>query len=167
MRRILTFLCTVTLLLSLCACGRDRAELKEPVEFYFCNKEIVYHSPTGVVCSEAREGAGYTGELAALLRDYLKGPVSSDLYSMIPNGTSLLSCEEKQNSVILEFSPQFAQLSGIKLSIACSCIVMTVHAYTGMETVHFRVEGSLLDNKSEMIVHLSDIVFMDTSVKKG
>lgn len=168
MKRIITLVITAALLLSLAACKKDKVDLQEPVMFYYCNEEISYNSSNGVIREEMREGAGHHGDIQLLLNDYLCGPVSSDLYSLVPEETRLLSCDIVGNKVTLEFNASFAELSGIQLSTACSCIVMTLNAYAGIDTVHFRAANSQLENQNELILRISDLVFMDSvSEKEG
>ena len=166
MKRLMSILLAVVILISLSACNRTDDSLQEPVKFYYCNEEISYNSVSGVICEELREGAAYHGELEKLLKDYLSGPVSSDLYSLLPSGTELISCSVSGSKTALTFSAEFADLSGVQLSTACSCIVLTLHAYAGIETVQFRVRDGQLENQDSLIIHISDIVLMDNAAQK-
>jgi len=107
-----------------------------------------------------REGADFYS-LEDLLIAYLRGPLSSELQSMIPNGTSLLSCVVEDNIAHINFSAQFASLSGIKLTTVCSAFLLTVNGYAGIHTVSIQAENAKLDDKEAFVLSVDDIVLMD------
>lgn len=164
MKRITIFLCCVLLLMNLCSCSGKDEEFKEPVNFYYCNKEISYNSPTGVIQPEVREGVGYYGNLSAFLRAYLRGPISYELRSFIPSDVYLVSCEVSENMATVVLSAQFAKLSGVDLSAACSALLLTIHDYTGSDTLQVSAKDTQLDAKDVFVISMDEIVLMDTSV---
>lgn len=162
MKKIVCILFCALILLSLCACGKQQAELKEPTNFYYINKDISYNSPTGVISAEVREGITFHGNFASFLRAYLQGPESSDLQTYIPAETKLISCAIKGDEVVLTFNEEFSKLSGVKLSAASSALLMSIHDYAGINTLTIRVEHGRLDDKDELRLTLDDIVLMDS-----
>lgn len=165
-KRILTWLCLLAFLF-LCACGKKDAELQVPVNFYYCNEEISYNSSFGVIRPEAREAEDFYEDASKLFSVYLDGPVSAELVSPLPAGTGLVSLEFKEDTAHLTLTQEFATLSGVKLSTACSCIVMTLSEYAGISQVHFYVKDGLIDNRESLVVNNSDIVLMDHVEQKG
>lgn len=163
MKRFVLFLCYALLLTSLCACSSKDEEFDEPVNFYYRSKEISYNSPTGVIQPEVREGAGYYGNLTAFLRAYLFGPVSDELQSFIPTDAYMVSCQIDNGVATVVMSAQFANLSGVDLSAACSALLMTIHDYTGADTLQVSAKDSLLDGKDTFVITMDSIVLMDTS----
>lgn len=164
MKRLCLLLSCFLILQMLCACGGSNQEVREPVRFYYCNKEISYNSPSGIIKSEIREGIKFQGDLSELLRVYLQGPATPYLQTLIPNDVEFVSCMMSDSCVSITFSNEFSKLTGVKLSTACSAILMTVHGYTGIQTIQIRAEGSQLDEKDEVVLTMDDIVLMDTMV---
>ena len=162
MKKICAMLCCVLLLQMLCACGEKKAEYQKPVAFYYCAKEISYNTVSGVLQAETREGVGFHGNLDAFLKSYLSGPESSQLQSLIPADARLVSCDMDGDVVSIEFSEQFAKLTGIKLTTACSAILMSVHEFNDAQALRIRVKGAKLDDKDEFVLTMDDIVLMDT-----
>lgn len=161
MKRIcVLFLCL--LLLILCACGSQKEELLEPTPFYYCAKEISYNDQSGVIRAEQREAVRFQGNLGALLRAYLLGPNDPQLQTLIPSGVTVISYAIDGSCAMVTLSKDFSKLTGIKLSTACSSMLMTVHEYAGIDTLCVRAENSLLDDKDEITVTMEDILLLDS-----
>lgn len=162
MKKLCLLLCCVLVLQLLCACSGNKEDFQEPVNFYYGNKEISYNSPAGVIRAEIQEGSSFHGNLTAFLRAYLLGPTSTELYSFIPADVYVVSCQVSENIATIVLSSQFANLSGIELSAACSALMMTIHDYTGATTMVISAKDSQLDAKDEIVINLDDVVLMDT-----
>lgn len=163
MKKICILICCCLLLQMLCSCSGKKEEFEDPVSFFYCNREIAYNSPTGVIQAETREGSGFQGNLTAFLNAYLRGPVSTELESPVPSDVSLVSCERNGDTVTIVLSAQFSKLTGIELSTACSALMMTVYDYTGAETLQVRAKDSQLDDKNEIVLGIDDIVLIDAA----
>lgn len=164
MKKICLLICFSLMLHMLCACSGKTEELREPVNFYYCNIEIDYNTFNGVIHAETHEGAGFYGNLNAFLHAYLLGPDSDELYSLIPSEVYLVSCELDGDEVSIVLSKQFEKLSGVDLSIACSALLMTVHEYTGANTMIISAKDGKLDDKDQITISMDNIVLLDTSV---
>ena len=164
MKRICLLICCCLILHMLCACSGKTEELREPVNFYYCSHEVSYNTPNGVIRSECREGAVFYGNLTAFLHGYLLGPNSDELYSLIPSEVYLVSCESNGDEVSIVLSKQLEKLSGVDLSIACSALLMTVHEYTGANTMIISAKDGKLDDKEQISFSMDNIVLLDNSV---
>ena len=161
MKKLSILLCTVIILQMFCSCSKNEEEFNEPVNFYYYNNEVVYNSLTGVICPEVREGAGYHGNLTALLQSYLNGPKSDTVRSIIPSDVYLVSCELNNDEVQILFSKPFEKLSGIDLSTACCALLLTVHDYTGANTIVISAKDGKIDDKDYVTISMDDIVLVD------
>ena len=162
MKKLCILLCCVLLLQMLCACNGKNEELKAPVNFYFRNKEITYDSPTAVIYPEVREGAGFHENLTAMLRSYFVGPNSETLERFIPADVYMVSCEHDADEVAIVMSSQFSELTGMDLTAACSALLLTVHDFTGAQTLRISAKDAQLDGKDEIVISIEDIVLIDT-----
>ena len=166
MRKIfLLFLCVV-LVLCLCACQQKNADIQEPVNFYYCRDEISYNTIDAVIFPEVREAIEFGGDPTKMLDSYLLGPKANNCISLIPTGTKLISFQIIDGVGYVKFSDEFAKLSGVSLSTACSSIVLTLHEYTGFDVFRFSANTKQLDNRDEIVVSVSDIILMDDGRKE-
>lgn len=165
-KRSLAVLCTLLFFL-LCACRNASEELISPVTFYYCNRAVAYNSAEGVIRGEIREGKDFQTDTAGMLREYFTGPQSEELLSPFPAGTKLVSLSIEEDTAMLTLSREFADLNGIKLSTACSCIVKTLAEFESVTRVQFFAEGSLLENKESLTVTVEDVILTDFVEQKG
>lgn len=161
MKKVCLLICSALILQMLCSCAAKKEDYLVPTQFYYGTKEITYHSPTGVIQAETREGAEYQGNLDAFLRAYLQGPVSTQLQLIIPSDTSLVSYETDGSTICIVMSAQLSKLSGISLLTACSALFLSLHDFSGIETLRVSAEGCQLDEKDEIVITMDDIVLMD------
>ena len=164
MNKVRILLCMLLCTLFLCACVKNEPELIKPANFYYCNQEVSYNTPTGIISPEVREASGISeNDIVHYLEEYLKGPVSDSLYSIIPEKTRLLSVQIYGTTADIDFSKEFSNLSGIDLTRAAVCIVKSLHDFAGIETVILSADGSLLNEKDYFILSMEEIISMDTA----
>lgn len=84
------------------------------------------------------EGSGEVEGLFALL---LAGPESQEVTSPIPAGITLRSWRMEGAVLTLDLSEAYNGLSGVELTLADSCIVLTLCQLNGVESVYLTVEG--------------------------
>lgn len=163
MKKLCILICLSLILQMLGGCSRKEEDFQEPVNFYYCNNEVVYNSATGVIHPEMREGAGFYGNLTAFLQAYLLGPKGSDLYSLIPSDVYLVSCEISDDIATIVLSKSFEKLSGIDLVTASSALLLSVHEYAGINTISLCAKGGRLDDKDQFVLSMDDIVLIDAA----
>lgn len=164
MKKICVLLCCLLMLQLFSACGKRTEELQQPTRYYYTAKSISYNTADGVIQSEVREAVSFSNNLSLLLEDYLKGPNSPQLQSLIPVDTALVSCAVVDDIVLLTLSDHFSTLSGVKLSVATSAILMTIYDYSGLQELHIQVENGLIDDQTEIVVTMDGILLMDSIV---
>ena len=164
MKKQIFIVCCLLIACIFCACKKNDIEIQEPVNFYYCNEEISYQSASGVIGTEVRDAIAYGGDLQKLLKDYLKGPQSSDLYLPLPENTSFKALKISENVAYITFSDEIASLSGIRLTTACSCIAMTICEYTAITEVCIQAQSEQLENKDMVVIRPSELVLIDNTV---
>lgn len=163
MKKISVLICCVLIFQILCACSNQKEELQEPVNFYYCNKEITFNTSSGVICAEAREGAGFHGNLTAFLHAYLIGPQSNTLNNVFPSDAYLVSWEMEDDTIKIVFSQKLEQLSGMDLSVACSALLLTLHDYVGVNTAIITAKNAQLNERDQFIISMDDLVLIDST----
>lgn len=164
MKKISILICVALLLQTLCSCSSKEEVFNEPVNFYYCKNEVTYNSPTGVFFPEVREGAGYHGNLTGLLQAYLNGPKKELLHSFIPSDVYLVSSAVNDDEALIVLSKSFERLSGITLSTACSALLLTVHEYTGLNTIVISVKDGKIEDKDSIKLSMDQIVLEDNAM---
>ena len=162
MKRVVAMVLCLIFTAALCGCKKKDAEIQVPVNYYYCKNEYSYNSDSGIFCVEIHEGVDFRANTKRMLDSYLLGPYIDGCINLLPENTRLVCCEMKDNALNLRFSEELSQLSGVRISMFCSCVTMTVADYTQIETVIFSAENSQLDNKDEIILNVADIAITDT-----
>lgn len=117
-------ICLFLVCCMLCGCSSFGVHMKEPVTFYYLCRQ--YRTDLCcVILPEERESSGHTGDLSYLLALYLMGPVSEEIRSPLPSGTTVQSVRHNSDSVIIELSDLDKSLSDSAFSLAGACLTMT------------------------------------------
>lgn len=160
MRKIAIILLVICLILSMAACAA-KEQLQEPVSFYYCKAELSYDGADSVIASEQRESAGRT--LEALLNEYLSGPKASEFLNTFPADTALVSFSQNDSGALIVLNDSFAKLTGMELTIASSCITMTVMELTGAPAVTIRAQTAMLDGMPQITMDKTTLLLVDQS----
>ena len=163
MKRFLLLLLVVLLLFASVGCKQNNADFLEPVSFYYCN-DIAADDPSSnafynIFVAETHEGAGYTNNLHALLTLYVQGPIDEALVSPFPTGLRIVSVSENDSGVSIVVSNEMASLTGLDLTIACTCLYMTVVESSSYDSVQISAESVLLD-EHEVITMMQDLLIL-------
>ncbi len=129
MKKWFSVLLAVMLLLGGCA------QVKEPVTFYYLQRQYLYGEENGVIVGEAREASGHREDLRYLLALYRMGPSGEELRSPLPAGTELMVLDQTDTAVHIVISDTSATLTDSKFSLACACLARTCLEITGCEEV--------------------------------
>ena len=147
MKKLITMLLVLLLITGLCGCRFGSSLAENPVNFYYpwadleaVMKQNPHCTVTG---SEEHDISGNRDSLSYVLSLYFLGPQDPGLISPFPHGTAVQSIEQGDTQLILTLSPAFAQLNGIDLTIACTCLAQTCFDLTDAESV--RIESAMED----------------------
>lgn len=163
MRKLLSMILAVILLLGLTACSSLNDKIQDPVYFYYRYESMNYGADPDVIGAEVYEAKGHRQDYEYLLSAYLMGPESYDFYNPFPEGSSLISFDLQRNTAYIHLSPSFSSLSGLNLTLACACITMTVCEMTGAQQVTISVADNLLDGKPQITMTPEDFLLLDNS----
>ena len=138
MKKAITLLLMLSLILSLSACGGQDA-----VTYYYVRDELAYEYGVadGVMVGESRAAAGHIDDLRYLLILYFHGPVSDNLESPFPSGTTLESLNQKEDALHIQLSGIVSVMEGTDLTLACACLARTCFGLTDVQSVTISSEG--------------------------
>ena len=121
MKKLIVFLLLLALWIPTAGCTASQKN----IYFYYPRKEVVSGQADGVVAREERNISGSEKDLQHLLMLYLEGPLSQELRTPFPKGTSLVQLELQDTVLVLTLSDEFLTLEGIDRTIACAGIAKT------------------------------------------
>ena len=164
MKKWISFALVLSLALSVWGCGSDT--FKDPGNFYYRRIDSQFEGTDGIIAPEIREMKDLRGNIGKILQAYMEGPESSDLESPIPRDTTILEWKMIYSSLHINFSNQFAQLSGIDLTVACACIAKTCMELTDATTIRIRADGALLNGSTYIVMTEENLNVIDDSIDK-
>ncbi len=162
MKRWTSLILILAVLSALFGCSGQTAPPQNPVAFYYPAEDTVYDGKTTVLHKEIRDGAGYEEDIEGLLALYLKGPSSESLRSPFPRRVTVAKFSTTSNTITLEMSSEFAQLSGIDLTLACACLANPLFDLTQLERIQFFATDAQLDGQPSITLDRNDILYFDT-----
>lgn len=165
MKRSICCIIMLLIMTTLFGCKNNNSDFTEPISFYYRNTAESYNNENAVLLAEVRESAGY--DLASIISLYLQGPVTDACLSPFPTGVTLESVTIDGNTVHISLSEEFAELNGIKLTVACACVARTVIEFTQYQNVAISVPDALLNGNTSITISSQDLLLMDNSSQNG
>lgn len=160
MKRCICILLIMTLI-AFCGCSnQEQAEYAEAA-FYYCTDTIQYDSDNGVFASENRKIDQNSDNITTVINAYLSGPLDDELISPFPSNASVVDFAQNGKTATITLSRHFARLTGIDLTVACSCITLTLNRLLGVDCVVICADELQLDGKTSVTMHIRDVVLWD------
>lgn len=156
-RKIWLFL--LAMLLLLCGCTNPEPSSNKQVTFYYVRNEIDFQSENGVIAPEVWEIDNQSDDLAYLLSMYLQGPQSDTFRSPFPENLTLVQVQQQEAYLEVVVSHRLSNLTGIELTLACSCLAKTCMALSGIQEVRISAHEQLLDGASYITITADSILF--------
>lgn len=161
MKKFLVCISAMLIICILFACGSNHENFEKPVNFYYRTAAVTYNNEQAVIAAEVRDGAALDQDLNNILMQYLTGPVSDEFISPFPAGVTVESLQIDAQHVRIILSKPFDTLSGIQLTLACTCLSNTVMELADCQSVEISVADALLDGKESIIIDRQAILLMD------
>ncbi len=161
MKRYFSILVLICLLFSLAACRQEREPILEPVNFYYRNAEIAFGQDDGLISIYVAEAKDFDGRIMDILNYYIKGPYERVHKFTFPSGTTVLRCNVSGDTTFVEVSNEFARLTGIDLTIACTCLTKTVLELTGTDKVTITASDVTLDGNTSITITRDNVLLKD------
>ena len=140
LKKQVSLLLALALLMAVCGCTQP--QMSSPGSFYYKCAQPQFDAENSVIQAEQRELAEVHDDMKQMLELYLLGPQDPSLVSPFPRNTHVVDASIGNQTLYLTLSEEFAQLSGVDLTIACGCITRTAAALFPIDQVHFQVEGA-------------------------
>jgi len=139
MKRHLVSILVLCLLLSGCHPTASRASESKGYTLWFSTTQGGAGSPA--LGQESRTLEEGSQDAASLLRALFHGPTDPSLVSPFPAETALQEVTIQEGLVSVDLSEAYGGLSGVDLTLADACVVLTLCQLDGIERVYLTVEG--------------------------
>lgn len=158
-RKFCIILLSITV--TLWGCGTQKQETHTgSFRFYYLQNETAYNSPNSVVSYETKQANKLTPE--ELIIQYLLGPAKKELVSPFPDNLQLISITREENKVAIILSNELTDLSGIELTLACSCLARTLQSIFPADSYEISSAEGKLNGKSSILIAPETFVWEDT-----
>lgn len=160
----------IAVLLALCCltfwgCGAETEEagMKHPAKFYYKVRlsDGSQEAADKAVDYELRETEGHEMDYRWLLEAYFQGPSREDLTTPFPKSTTLRAAALDGGTMYVDVSRELAELTGMDLTIACSCILLTCLELDGVRNVSISADGESLDGRQMITLDQSSLMLED------
>lgn len=137
MKRIVSIVLVIFCLIGLCGCGKNTPPSENQIVFYYPRVKFIYGQEDGVISSELRDIQNRANDTSYVIRLYLNGPVSDELYSPFYSDTTLFSAERVDDTLYLTLSgKEISQKSQLQNTIAFACLAKTCFSLTDVSEIH-------------------------------
>ena len=133
------------------------------VKFYYLVTDERLENGEGPTDWELFDIQGHETDYGWILEHYFAGPKTEGLAVPFPKATRILSAEFANGVVYVNVSKELAQLTGVDVTLACSCITMTCLQLDGVEDVVIRADGWDLNGRHTVSLDGDSLLLEDGS----
>ncbi len=164
MKKLISLLLCAAMTLALCACRQNPPG--ESGMFYYRRIQPAYGTDDGIIAPESRNFSIIDDDLAEMLERYFAGPEARSLESPFPRNTHVISWGIQDETLTLNLSEPFAALSGVDLTVACSCIARTFLEILPIEKITIQVMHKTLNGQKNISLSREDLSFVDDGMEQ-
>lgn len=153
------WLLVIALLCSLVSCGAEETAEGNCALYYTALPE--YAKGGDAVAAEYCDLELPADPVAAaqlLLQRYWEGPADEKLCSPLPAGLQLVGVEARNGLLEIDVSAHYKSLTGVDLTLADSCLTLTLTQLPGIYSVSVLVSGEALEYRTEQELQLRDVL---------
>lgn len=164
MKRLISLLLAALLLGAAVSCGAQEAETPEGLALYYLTDTEQSQGGDAIKAEYCALELPEEPQRAAeqLLTRYWQGPKDESLTSPLPTGLQLLSVTVQSGRVTVDVSGQYRTLSGVELTLADSCLTLTLTQLSGIYSVTILVRGRPLEYRAQQVLRRRDVLLSTT-----
>ena len=162
MKRIINIALVILCLLSLTGCADASEPADSQIVFYYPRVKINYGQEDSVISSELRDVQNRANDVNYVIRLYLNGPVSDELYSPFYSDTTLFGAERVDDTLYITLGgKEINQKSQLQFTIACACLAKTCFSLTDVSEIH--INTLIRDNSGmpDLVFNKNNIILWD------
>lgn len=159
MKRVVSILLAVALLPALCACAARQETPQDESSYmlWFPVRRASSRTDSAAMYREIRwqEKMPSAYELAETL---LRGPEDEELYSPFPEGVAIRFLMTEGDTVWIDLSAAYGELSGFEMTLADYCLALTLCQLPEVESVKITVEGEVAHDRNRDTLREGDVL---------
>lgn len=155
--------------LALAGCAAVKSQQEQylnPIRFYYLSREGGHNAETGALDYQTVDLVRNDRAVADIAAEYLKGPTTWVLASPFPDGTSCEAVWLEDGVLYLRMSQEYAQLAGIRLTMANACLTLTMMQLDFVQSVRIETSGSMLSNQNEAAFTADSFLLADRAAQE-
>jgi germination protein M len=117
--------------------GCSRSANQGEIQLYYA----VANGGSALSALDSESWQGAEADVERIFQALCQNPESAQLYSLIPQNTTLQSWELEQGNLSLDLSGEYATLSGVQLTIANYCIALSMTQLDQVDAVSITADG--------------------------
>ena len=161
MKKLLCIFLVLSCLLSLTACVQQDEHPEPTVTVYYRRASLTYGAADSVIASTQLKSSGREGDHAYLIRKYLASTPDEAFVSPFPKGVTLISFKLEGLTAKVVLSNEIADLTGMNLTIALTCLTQTVMSLTTCEEVIISANTRLIDGQNFITLSKDSYLLVD------
>ncbi len=150
-------------LLVFSGCGIRVQPKYENTSFYYYSDATEYNSEYGPFALEYRRIDITPENIVSAIDLYLQGPLEDSFTSPFPDGVTVVDFNLSDRTVNITLSRHFARLTGIDLTVACSCLTLTLTELLDADRVVISALDTQLDGKASISMERNNIILWDSA----
>lgn len=163
MKKLLCLLLTLCCFAGILGCAREEAPPENSVTVYYKRDNPTFGTSDGVIAATYLDAAGREQDHAYLLSKYFRTTPGEGFASTFPKGLFLVSFKLEGLTAKVVLSDRIADLSGMDLTIALTCLTQTVMSLTGCQEVIISAESTQLDGQNFITLSRDSYLLADNS----
>ena len=163
MRKILCFLLVICCFAGILGCTSDHDKPENSVSVFFKREKTVYGTADGVIGETYLDAAGRETDYAYLLNVYLQMTPGEGLSPTYPKGVAMMNFKLQGLTAKVVLSDPIAELTGMELTIALTCLTKTVMSITGCQEVIISATTKQLDGQNFVTLNKDSYLLLDGS----
>lgn len=163
MKRILCILLSVCCFAGILGCTAEKDRPENSVSVFFQREKPTYGVSDGVIGETYLDTAGREKDYAYLLNVYLRTTPGQGFSSPFPKGVTMTDFKLEGLTAKVVLSDQIAELSGMELTIALTCLTQTVMSMTLCQEVIISATTKQLDGQNFVTLNRDSYLLIDSS----
>ncbi len=167
MRKLLCMLLILGCMVSMFGCASRQTNSDQQVTVYYRRSEPTYGAADSIIASTTLDATGHERDYSHLLQVYLNG-CEADLFApTFPENTYVVNFKLEALTAKIVLTDNFAQLTGMDLTIACICLTQTIISLTDCQEVIISTVFSPLDGNNFITLSRDSYLLLDNSGTAG
>ena len=163
MKKLFCIFLVLSCLLGLTACMQSNEQPEPTVTVFYKRAVPTYGQPDSVIAATELLSSGRENDIPYIIRKYLASTPTDGFVSPFSKEINLISFKLEGLTAKVVLSNEIAELSGMELTIALTCLTQTVMSLTDCEEVIISANTRRLDGQNFITLSRDSYLLVDDS----